>query len=211
MPRANAPYANAPRLPEGDVDLRVFLPGSGVIELEIGPGRGGFIRERAAGLDGRILGIELRRKWASIVDARLANEGLGTRARVVCEDARHALARLGPDGVVARVFVCFPDPWWKKRHQKRAVLVEVLLEHVARLLADDGDLFVQTDVPGRAELYRSRIDACALLEPAGDDVGSPWLGSNPYGALSNRERRANEDGLPVHRLRYRRRPRLTGS
>ena len=48
-PRPDHPYAHAPRLPEGEeVPLASVLPGTGPFELEIGPGRGGFIWERAA-------------------------------------------------------------------------------------------------------------------------------------------------------------------
>ncbi|HHH11736.1 MAG TPA: hypothetical protein ENK23_06660 [Sorangium sp.] len=152
--------------------------------------------------------MEVRRKWASIVDERLAQRGLGGRARVVCEDARHALMRLTPAGCVTRVFVHFPDPWWKKRHRKRLVVADPVIAQVTRLLCDGGELFVQTDVRERADEYRALLSAQALLQPAGDDVDSPWLSQNPYLGRSHRERRADEDGLPVHRLRYRRIPRL---
>jgi len=65
---------------------------------------------------------------------------------------------------------------------------------------------VQTDVMDRAERYETLL-VHPLLEPAGDEPGSPVLAVNPYGARSNREKRADEDGLPVCRLRYRRLPR----
>src|ERR1700689_3042029 len=116
MPR---PYDDAPRLPLGDrVDLKSPVRGEW-IEAEIGPGRGWFLVERAeAEPRAALLGLEIRRKWAAIVDGRLAKRGLGARARVFAEDARHALPRLAPDASVRRVFVHFPDPWWKKRHHK---------------------------------------------------------------------------------------------
>jgi len=82
-----------------------------------------------------------------------------------------------------------------------------LLDAIARLLADGGELFVQTDVEERADLYGAQIAAVAELEPAGDLPGSPRLADNPYDARSPREHRAIADGLPVHRLRYRRRVR----
>jgi tRNA (guanine-N7-)-methyltransferase len=199
------PYTDPPRLPAGErVDLTTFLGGDGPLELEIGPGRGAFLVERcAAAPETRLLGMEIRRKWATIVDERLASAGCAHRARVVCEDARHALPRLVPDGCVARAFLHFPDPWWKKRHQKRIVLGDPLLGELARLLCVGGELFVQTDVPARAEQYIERVAACSAFAPAGER-GSPELDANPYGARSNRERRCEKDGLPIHRLRWRR-------
>lgn len=207
MPSRLHPYAHAARLPEGDgpVALDDLIPGDGPFEIEIGPGRGGFVFERCvAAPDARILGLEIRLKWAHIVDERLKKQGLHARARVLANDARWALPRLGPAGSVRAAFLHFPDPWWKKRHAKRLVVGDVLLTEIARLLAPGGELFVQTDVEDRAALYETQVASVAALEPAGDAPGSPRLAENPYDARSPREHRAIADGLPVHRMRWRR-------
>jgi len=212
--RPHHPYATrAPRVPEGDaVPVSALVPGDGPLEIEIGPGRGGFLFERAeARPEARLCGLEIRLKWAALVDERLQARGLGERARVFNADAREALPRLVPDASVAVFYLHFPDPWWKKRHEKRLVMGAPLLDAIARLLVDGGELFVQTDVEERAELYDAQISAHPALEPAGDVPGSPRLAENPYGARSPREHRAIADGLPVHRLRYRRRPRIAGA
>jgi tRNA (guanine-N7-)-methyltransferase len=153
------------------------------------------------------VGLEIRLKWATIVDERLHKRGLAARARVFNADAREALPRLAPDASVSVFYLHFPDPWWKKRHEKRLVMGSSLLDEIARLLRDGGELFVQTDVEERAALYEAQISAHPALDPAGDAHGSPRLMENPYGARSPREHRAIEDGLPVHRLRYQRRAR----
>jgi tRNA (guanine-N7-)-methyltransferase len=215
-PRPNHPYAGAPRFPdEPEVDISSLFPlgGEGPIELEIGPGRGGFLFERgAARPEARLLGLEIRLKWAAIVDERLRNRGLGDRARVLNADARDALPRLRPDASIAIVYLHFPDPWWKERHKKRLVMSPPLLDAAVRLLVDEGELFVQTDVADRAAMYEAQIGAHPDLVPWGDAAGSPHLADNPYGARSHREHRAIADGLPVVRLRYRRvRRGLTGS
>lgn len=204
--RPDYPYVVVPRLPEGDsVDLEAWLPGVGPLELELGPGRGAFLIQRCEAEPAvRMLGIEIRRKWARIVDERLARRGFGARARVVCHDAKHALRRLVPDGCLARVFFHFPDPWWKKRHQKRLLLVDDVADEVCRLLGDDGELYVQTDVPERADQYERLLQLRPELSPHGDDGAGCRLSHNPYQAQSNRERRATQDGLPIYRLRFRR-------
>jgi tRNA (guanine-N7-)-methyltransferase len=205
-PRVHAhPYGHAARLPEGDgpVELADLLGRAPPYELEIGPGRGGFLFERAeAAPDTGLLGLEIRRKWAHIVDERLGKAGLRPRVRCLAEDAKVALARLVPDGAVRAVFLHFPDPWWKKRHEKRLVMGDVLLDQIARLLAPGGALFVQTDVEERAELYLGQISSHVAFEPAGDAPGSARMSENPYAARSPRERRAIIDGLPVHRMRF---------
>jgi tRNA (guanine-N7-)-methyltransferase len=69
-------YDDAPRLPESapehgaeaPVDLRRLASGAWV-EIEIGPGRGWFLVERAqAEPSAAFIGLEIRRKWATIVD-----------------------------------------------------------------------------------------------------------------------------------------------
>lgn len=187
------------------MDLRTLASGAW-IEIEIGPGRGWFLVERAE-LEPRvaIVGLEIRRKWAAIVDRRLGARGLGSRARVFAEDARAALPRLGPSSSVRRIFVNFPDPWWKKRHQKRSLVQGWFLDEVARLLEPAGELFLQTDVEERARTHEQLISCDVRFVPWADAVDSPRLADNPYGARSPRERRAIADGLPIHRSRWRRR------
>ncbi|MCA9595028.1 MAG: tRNA (guanine-N7)-methyltransferase [Myxococcales bacterium] len=196
------PYADAPRLPEtGDIDPRPLVHSTEPIELEIGPGRGWFLLERCEHDPSvRILGLEIRRKRATIVDRRLAKRGYGDRARVFAEDARAVLRRFVP-GSVRIAYVHFPDPWWKKRHQKRLVVTPELGAELARVMVVGGELFIQTDVDERAQDYEAAIAAEPAFEPW---PGGPRVDDSPYVARSPRERRAMADGLPVHRLRYRR-------
>ena len=146
-----------------------------------------------------MLGLEIRRKWATIVDNKLKASGLGERARVFSEDAKSALPRV-PAASLSRVYIHFPDPWWKKRHEKRLVVNPALLPEVVRVLAVGGELFVQTDVEDRAAEYEAAIDAAPGLVAV---PGGPRIAENPFLARSPREHRAIKDGLPIHRLLYR--------
>jgi tRNA (guanine-N7-)-methyltransferase len=198
-------YARAPRLPEdGHVDVgRLLEARCERLEIEVGPGRGGFMMDRlSAREDVGLIGLEVKRKWVTIVNERLGRSGLGARGQVFAEDARLALPRLRPAGSIAAFFFHFADPWWKKRHQKRLVLGPTLLDEVARLLRPAGELFVQTDVEERAALYETEIDAHAAFLCAGETSGSARLAENPYQGRSHRERRAIDDALPIYRLRY---------
>jgi tRNA (guanine-N7-)-methyltransferase len=205
-----SPYADAPRLPPGSnlgaVEILGLEAQRRELELEIGPGRGGFIVERlAAAPDNCIVGLEIRLKWASQLDERVRALGFGGRARVFAEDIRSALPRLSA-GCLSRIFIHFPDPWWKKRHAKRRLAQADVMDHLVRALAPGGELFVQTDVWDTAQAYRAAIECRPELEPHGEQLGCPLLSDNPYGARSPRERRVMADGMPVVRLRYRRRP-----
>lgn len=197
------PYADAPRLPEGEsVDPRPLVNAADTaIEIEIGPGRGGFVFERLAADPGvRMLGLEIRRKWATIVDNKLRERGLGDRARVLAEDAKSVLPRF-PNACARAVFVHFPDPWWKKKHHKRLVITPELLVQVCRVLTPGGELFIQTDVSERATAYAELVAAEPRLVPVHPHLG--FATENPFGARSPREHRAIADGLPIYRLHFR--------
>jgi tRNA (guanine-N7-)-methyltransferase len=193
----------APRPPEGGVDLDALLPGAGPLELDLGFGRGRSFLERASTRpDVRVIGLELKAKWAYKVEQRRISLAL-ENARALRADARELLPRSGPDGCLARIYVHFPDPWWKKRHGKRRVVGEEFLDVAARLLASGAELFVQTDVEDRAADY-----AQAIASHAAFDAARPkglMISENPFGARSNREVRAEEDGLPIYRILARRR------
>jgi len=197
-------YDHAPRLPEGEnVDPRLLL-GAAPVELEIGPGTGAFLLGKLdAEPDLRILGFEIRKKWTVRINERIERRGALARARVFAEDAREALPRL-LSASVSRVYVHFPDPWWKKRHQKRLLLQPPLLDQLARVLSEGGELFVQTDVADRADYYEQLLRE----HPDFEAMDGGRIPADPqFGARSSRERRALEDGLPIVRLRFaRRRP-----
>jgi tRNA (guanine-N7-)-methyltransferase len=188
---------NAPRAPEGRFSFDSLLHGTGPIELDIGFGRGLSLFERAAlAPKSRIVGIEIKTKLAYKVNVRLQEREV-RNVTILCGDAREILKRAEPSGSVGRVSLHFPDPWWKKRHDKRRVVGDVLLSELERLMESGGELFIQTDVEDRAEQYLAEIrqqKAFALCSESG------YVQQNPFGARSNRERRAIEDGLPVWRI-----------
>lgn len=193
--------AIAPRLPDGPVALSKLFPEHAEIEVEIGFGRGMFLIQRAAAApDAHLLGLEIKSKWAYLVDQRCKRLGLD-HVRAIGGDVREILPRLEPDGAVARVFMHFPDPWWKKRHAKRRLVGAELLDQIARLLRPGGEFFLQTDVEERAEVHAEAVAAHPAFRLEGE-LGR--LPANPYGAVSNREKRAAEDGLPVFRVLARR-------
>lgn len=187
----------APRAPEGRFELGALVTGSGPIELDIGFGRGLSLFERAElAPKSRIIGIEVKTKLAYRLDERLRKHSIENVA-VLCGDAREILKRAEPSRSVRRVSLHFPDPWWKKRHDKRRVIGDALLAELERLMSAGGELFIQTDVEHRAEQYVAQLRDRNTFELATE---SGYIDENAFGARSNRERRAIEDGLPIWRI-----------
>ena len=64
--------------------------------------------------------------------------------RVHDGDAREVLAWL-PDRSIGRVFLLFPDPWPKRRQQKRRLLAGETISEFARVLVPGGELRFASD------------------------------------------------------------------
>ena len=62
--------------------------------------------------------------------------GLNT-IRIHDGDARDVLAWLPPNSI-SRIFILFPDPWPKKRHQKRRLVSPDAVADFARVLRQGG-------------------------------------------------------------------------
>lgn len=65
--------------------------------------------------------------------------------RLHAGDAREVLRWL-PEGSLTRVFILFPDPWPKRRHQKRRLVSPQFLGELARVMTPGAELRFATDV-----------------------------------------------------------------
>ena len=171
------------------------------VELEIGCADAQFLFERAA-LDPTAIyvGCEIREDLVALVNRRARREGLPVHA-VFCQAQKHLDAIFEP-GRVARVFVNFPDPWFKKKHHERRMIDEELAAGIARAACPGASVFVQSDV------WEVALDAMSVFERDGRYVNvagdwSFWRSGNPYGVRSWREQNAEEMGLTVWRIMYR--------
>ena len=66
--------------------------------------------------------------------------------RILNDDARFLLERLAPSSL-ARVFILYPDPWPKKRHNKRRFINEETLGFLAGAIRPGGELRFASDIP----------------------------------------------------------------
>jgi tRNA (guanine-N7-)-methyltransferase len=132
------------RPPAQPFDPRALMPGAKEVWLEIGFG-GGEHMAAQAGLhpDTLILGAEpFQNGVASAL--RHIDEAHLTNVRVLDGDARELMAHL-PDACLKRIFVLFPDPWPKSRHNKRRIVQAETVAEFARLLAPGGALRFASD------------------------------------------------------------------
>jgi tRNA (guanine-N7-)-methyltransferase len=80
--------------------------------------------------------------------------------RLYTDDAR-AVLRWLPKASIARAFILFPDPWPKKRQQKRRLISSAIFRLLAHVMRPGAQLKIATDVDGyaRAILLAARLEA----------------------------------------------------
>jgi tRNA (guanine-N7-)-methyltransferase len=173
------------------------------VELEVGCADAQFLFERAARDPSRLyVGLEIREDLVRLVNRRARANAVPVHA-VFCQAQLH-MTEIFPAGTVERVYVNFPDPWFKRRHHDRRMVDAALADGIATVARGGADVFVQSDV------WDIALDAMATFERderfanvAGE--WTFWRGGNPFGVRSWREQNAEETGLPIWRIRYRRR------
>lgn len=144
------------RVPESGFDPAALMPGAEEVWLEIGFGGGEHMAAQAdRRRDVLILGAEPFQNGVAsalrhIEDADLRN------VRLHDGDVRDMLARL-PDACLDRVFILFPDPWPKTRHNKRRLVNEDLLAELARLMRSGAALRFATDWADYADWTLERV------------------------------------------------------
>ena len=168
------------------------------LELEIGPGRGGFALDHAAAhpeID--LCAIETRRSDVEDIREKAARRGL-TNLLVFQGDAKLLVPRFFRPHSLSCVHVQFPDPWWKKRHQKRRMVDVDLAVQMRALLMPAGLVDFRTDVPAYARAAVESWEAAGFVNL--DGAGALWQGAPEV--LSTRERRYAVTGQPVFRARF---------
>ena len=171
------------------------------LEVEVGCGKGLFLRTAATERpEVDFLGIEVSRKYARFTAAALAKRQLGNGV-VVAGDALRLFDELLPNDSLQAVHVYFPDPWWKKRHEKRRVMRESFLRDVERALQPGGVLHFWTDVEEYFQL------SLALLAEHTDLVSPLEVPELPaehdMAYRTHFERRMRLHDQPVYRSEFR--------
>lgn len=182
-------------------DQAVLFGRRGPLELEVGSGKGLFLRTAAAAQpEVDFLGIEIARRYARFAASQLARQGL-TNAVVVIADAVRVLAEVIPDGAIQAIHIYFPDPWWKRRHKKRRIMVDSFVRDIERTLAPGGRCHFWSDVE---EYFRSSLELVAAATNLEGPFAQPEApAAHEMDYRTHFERRMRLHGLPVFRAQFR--------
>jgi tRNA (guanine-N7-)-methyltransferase len=116
------------------------------VEVEIGPGKGGFLLAHAQNTPERnFFAVEICKRRAFRL-AHLVERDGPSNIRAVHADMRCLIRTpLWPSGVSV-YHLYFPDPWWKRRHHERRLFHEDFAMVLAQTLVPGGKILLASDV-----------------------------------------------------------------
>src|SRR5688572_5882970 len=188
-------YRQAPE----PVDIEtVFAEPDRPLLLDVGSARGRFLLRLAeAEPQWNYLGVEIREPLVDEANRIASLQGLTNLYYEFC-NAMLWLDRLiehVPPGILQAVTIQFPDPWFKKKHAKRRMVNEEMVDTIARHLAPGGRVFIQTDIGFLAEeifgLFRDD-----------ERFSEVEIDANPFPVKTEREKAVEDKGLPVYRRKF---------
>ncbi|MEM6425561.1 MAG: tRNA (guanosine(46)-N7)-methyltransferase TrmB [Cyanobacteria bacterium P01_D01_bin.128] len=168
------------------------------LHLDIGCGRGQFLFAMAKQQpEWNYLGLEIRAPLVTqALDSR--DQQQLTNLHFVFCNANITLQTLftpWPNCPLQRVSIQFPDPWFKKRHQKRRVVQPALVDELATLMCPGADAVLQSDIEAVAVEMSDRFRE----HPRFQRRSAVWEPESPFPAMTEREALTLEKGQPVFR------------
>lgn len=116
-----------------------------ICHLEIGFGNGEYIVSLAKAYPDEIFfGIEYNPKYFR-KGLRRTYTFKNKNIFLFCTEAKNFLWHLMPDDIFHFIHINFPDPWPKKRHNRRRLIDENFVQELYRVLKPDGTVFLATD------------------------------------------------------------------
>lgn len=144
------------------------------------------------------LGIEIRE--ALVIEANeIKDEYNLTNLYYLYGNINHFLSELLaslPINSLQLVTIQFPDPWFKKKHQKRRVVQPEIVEIIGQFLNKKGQIFLQSDIEEVAQEMCEHFLENPQFKPLKSDI---WLTENPLEVMTEREIATLNKGEKVYR------------
>ncbi|MFK8047333.1 MAG: tRNA (guanosine(46)-N7)-methyltransferase TrmB [Halioglobus sp.] len=141
----------------------IFTDSSPVV-LEIGFGMGQSLVEMAAAAPAtHFIGIEVHKPGVGRLLRDIEDHGLDN-IRVYCHDAVEILKDCIPDESLDTVQIFFPDPWHKKKHNKRRLIQPNFVNSLVPKLKHGGLIHLATDWENYAEQMMEVLSDCSQIE-----------------------------------------------
>jgi tRNA (guanine-N7-)-methyltransferase len=173
--------------------------------LEIGFGMGDATAQIAAARpQDNFIGIEVHTPGVGALLQRIEERGL-TNLRLLQHDAVEVLRDMIAPGSLAGIHVYFPDPWHKKKHNKRRLIQSAFVRELSSRLAPGGYLHCATDWQPYAEQMLQVLGAEPTLANTAKDSADGYAPRPDWRPLTKFENRGIRLGHGVWDLVFTRR------
>ena len=188
------------KLADGAIDTDAVFGRTGPKVLEIGFGMGDSLLQMAAAEpETDFIGIEVHPPGVGTLMNTATAEGI-SNLRVYLADANDVLEECFASQSIDRLQLYFPDPWHKKKHNKRRIVQPQFVQLVREKLRPDGVLHMATDWEHYAEQMLETLDAAEGFE---NIAGIGQYSSRPdYRPMTKFEKRGERLGHGVWDLIY---------
>jgi tRNA (guanine-N7-)-methyltransferase len=178
------------------LDFAALFGNPNRVVLEIGSGKGRFLISSAMEQpDVNFIGIEKSLHYHRVIRDRVLKRGIAN-VRLINYDAFPVLREMLPDASLSELHIYFPDPWPRKREQKRRIIRAEALEQMRRVLVPGGIGIYVTD---HRDYFEAAVPLIAELFDAETRIPGP---DDP--PRTNYEAKYREEGRPIYEVRFRR-------
>ena len=186
---------------DGMLDYRQLFGRESDVVFEVGFGMGDSLVAMAlASPEQDFIGIEVHTPGVGRI-LNLIEENRLSNLRVYAEDAVQVLEQCVADASLAKVQIFFPDPWHKKKHNKRRIVQTGFVQLLHSRLKPAGIIHLATDWENYAEQMMEVMSAAeGFVNMAGAKAFSPKPDFRP---VTKFERRGQKLGHGVWDLLFR--------
>jgi tRNA (guanine-N7-)-methyltransferase len=177
--------------------------------VDIGCAKGSWVLKYGAENPERnIVGLEIRKPVVEFALQRKKKWGL-KNVHFLSVNANIDLDRILRDlkntgGSIEMVTIQFPDPHFKKKHKKRRVVNELLVNTIVSHLEKGKKIFLQSDILDVTEdMIMNFSNNCQLERVEGFDSENLDQNISPNNVLTEREVATQKKGLPIYRMMFR--------
>ena len=183
------------QLPVKPIEIeKVFVNPELPLHLDIGCGRGRFLLKMAIEKNVNFLGLEIREPLVDEANRIARENNLENlhyefcNATLVLDELLEKL----PENILELITIQFPDPWYKKKHAKRRMVKNKLVEASVKHLKSAGKIFIQTDVEFLA-------DEMFEMFRANENLKEIEIAENLFSIKTEREISVENRNLEVYR------------
>jgi tRNA (guanine-N7-)-methyltransferase len=177
------------------VDFRKIFGNDKPVELEIGSGKGTMLVHLAkSNPEINFVGIEWANKFYRYCADRIKRWNL-VNAKMMRTDAKAFVleGRIEPESLKT-LHIYFPDPWPKKKHNRRRLVNPEFCQAAVKILIPGGHLYIATDHQDYSEQMAMSLKTVPELQPC--DYDSPAGNA----VLTNYEAKFVKEGRNIYRF-----------